>query len=123
MPKHKGPRMLKSHSLRYSSLTMRQKDTYQRTLALLSDLRRGEGTYSELLRCQASLGWTAEGGCPYVVSGGINNLAADDRGDHFAVELPAVERGVPGFRKGFGGIEGPLLFRVEEGDVGEVAAG
>jgi hypothetical protein len=59
MPKHKGPRMLKSHSLRYSSLTLRQKDTYQRILALLSDLRRGEGTYSELLRKHRLRGRTA----------------------------------------------------------------
>jgi hypothetical protein len=34
----------------YSSLTARWKATHERTLALLSDLRRREGTYSQLLR-------------------------------------------------------------------------
>src|SRR5271157_2806392 len=58
-----------------------------------------------------------------MASGGIHNPAAYDRGDHFAGELPAVERGVSGFGKGLGGVEGPLLFGIEEGDVGEVAAG
>jgi len=37
-------------SPRYSSLTAREKASRERSLALLSDLRRGEGSYSELLR-------------------------------------------------------------------------
>jgi hypothetical protein len=35
---------------RYSSLTARQKATYDRTTNLVTDLRRGEGSYTELLR-------------------------------------------------------------------------
>jgi hypothetical protein len=35
---------------RYSSLTARERATRERALTLLSDLRRGEGSYSELLR-------------------------------------------------------------------------
>lgn len=35
---------------RYSSLSAREKSTYQRALNLLSDLRRGEASYSKLLR-------------------------------------------------------------------------
>ncbi|MGP0098021.1 MAG: hypothetical protein ACLPHI_13370 [Terriglobales bacterium] len=34
----------------YSSLTGRQKSTYDRTTNLITDLRRGEGSYTELLR-------------------------------------------------------------------------
>lgn len=43
-------RIVKPASLRYSSLTEREKATRERALTLLSDLRRGEGSYSELLR-------------------------------------------------------------------------
>ena len=51
MSKHKGTsRIVKPRPLRYSSLTARQKLTRERALALLSDLRRGKGSYSELLR-------------------------------------------------------------------------
>ena len=35
---------------RYSNLTARQKSTYDRTTNLITDLRRGEGSYTELLR-------------------------------------------------------------------------
>jgi hypothetical protein len=35
---------------RYSSLTAREKATYGRTTNLVTDLRRGEGSYTELLR-------------------------------------------------------------------------
>ena len=34
----------------YSSLTARKKATYDRTTSLVTDLRRGEGSYTELLR-------------------------------------------------------------------------
>ena len=40
----------KPRSARYSSLTAREKATRERALAVLSDLRHGEGSYSELLR-------------------------------------------------------------------------
>jgi len=40
----------KPRSPRLSSLTTREKASRERSLALLSDLRRGEGSYSELLR-------------------------------------------------------------------------
>jgi hypothetical protein len=43
-------RVVKPRSLRYSSLTERQKSSYDRTTNLVTDLRRGEGSYSELLR-------------------------------------------------------------------------
>lgn len=43
-------RIVKGHSSRYSSLTAREKATRERALALLSDLRRGGGSYSALLR-------------------------------------------------------------------------
>lgn len=51
MSKRKGTdRVVKRRSLRYSSLTERQKATYDRTTNLVTDLRRGEGSYTELLR-------------------------------------------------------------------------
>jgi hypothetical protein len=40
----------KAGSLRFSQLTARQKASLEKSLALLSDLRRGKGSYSELLR-------------------------------------------------------------------------
>jgi hypothetical protein len=40
----------KPRSPRLSSLTARERDSRARSLALLSDLRRGKGTYDELLR-------------------------------------------------------------------------
>jgi len=48
-PKPKG-RIVNPRSPRYSSLTARQRATRERALNLLSDLRRGEGLYHELLR-------------------------------------------------------------------------
>jgi hypothetical protein len=49
--KRKGTgRTMKPRSPRYSSLTAREKATRERALNLLSDLRRGEGSYRELLR-------------------------------------------------------------------------
>jgi hypothetical protein len=51
MAKRKGTnRVVKRRSLRYSSLTDREKNTYDRTTNLITDLRRGEGSYTELLR-------------------------------------------------------------------------
>ncbi|HXY14768.1 MAG TPA: hypothetical protein VEI26_09750 [Terriglobales bacterium] len=43
-------RIVKPRSPRYSSLTPREKATRERALNLLSDLRRGEGSYRGLLR-------------------------------------------------------------------------
>jgi len=43
-------RIVKPRSPRYSSLTAHEKATRERALALLSDLRRGEGSYRALLR-------------------------------------------------------------------------
>jgi hypothetical protein len=43
-------RIVKQRSLRYSKLTARAKATRERSLALLSDLRRGKGPYPALLR-------------------------------------------------------------------------
>jgi hypothetical protein len=43
-------RIVKPGSLRYSSLTAREKDAYDRTTNLITDRRRGEGSYTELLR-------------------------------------------------------------------------
>lgn len=40
----------KPRSPRYSGLTAREKSTYERTTNLVTDLRRGEGSYTELLR-------------------------------------------------------------------------
>jgi len=37
-------------TLQYSTLTAREKATYDRTTNLVTDLRRGEGSYTELLR-------------------------------------------------------------------------
>src|ERR1039457_2673236 len=51
MSKHKGTnRAVKRRSLRYSTLTEREKATYDRTTNLVTDLRRGEGSYTELRR-------------------------------------------------------------------------
>jgi len=47
--KNKG-RRAKTRSLQFDTLTERQKTMYERSSNLLSDLRRGEGSYSELLR-------------------------------------------------------------------------
>jgi hypothetical protein len=48
--KSKGSaRALTLRSLKYSSLTVRGKATYDRTTNLITDLRRGEGSYTELL--------------------------------------------------------------------------
>ncbi len=43
-------RAVTPRSLKYSSLTAREKDAYDRTTNLVTDLRRGEGSYTELLR-------------------------------------------------------------------------
>jgi hypothetical protein len=43
-------RIVKPSSLRYSTLSERQKATYDRTTNLVTDLRRGEGSYTGLLR-------------------------------------------------------------------------
>jgi hypothetical protein len=43
-------RIVKPRSPRYSTLTAREKAAYDRTTTLLTDLRRGEGSYTELLR-------------------------------------------------------------------------
>jgi len=47
--KRKG-RIVNPRSPRYASLTAREKATRERALNLLSDLRRGEASYSKLLR-------------------------------------------------------------------------
>jgi len=47
--KGKG-RIVKRRSPNYSNLTAREKATYGRTTNLVTDLRRGEGSYTELLR-------------------------------------------------------------------------
>src|ERR1039457_7456374 len=41
---------------RYSNLTRREKDAYDRTTNLVTDLRRGEGSYTQLRR-KHHLGW------------------------------------------------------------------
>ena len=41
---------------RYSNLTRREKDAYDRTTKLVTDLRRGEGSYTQLRR-KHHLGW------------------------------------------------------------------
>ena len=43
-------RVVTPHSLRYESLTVRGKGSYDRTTNLITDLRSGKGTYSALLR-------------------------------------------------------------------------
>jgi hypothetical protein len=43
-------RVVKPQALRYSRLTAHEKATRERTLNLLSDLRRGKGSYRDLLR-------------------------------------------------------------------------
>jgi hypothetical protein len=51
MPKRKASsRIAKPGLLRYSSLTARQKATYDRTTNLITDRRRGEDSYTKLLR-------------------------------------------------------------------------
>ena len=53
----------------------------------------------------------------------IHDPAANYRCEYFASELPAVEGGVVGFREGLGGVVGPALFWIEDGDVGVGALG
>src|ERR1700751_3971866 len=52
MPKRKGTNrdVKPRRPFRYSTLTERQKETYDRTTNLITDLRRGEGPYTKLLR-------------------------------------------------------------------------
>jgi hypothetical protein len=51
MPIRKGSnRDVKRRPLRYSTLTERQKSTYDRTTNLITDLRRGVGPYTKLLQ-------------------------------------------------------------------------
>jgi hypothetical protein len=51
MSKRKGTnRAVKRRSLRYSTLTEREEATFDRTTNLVTDLRRGEGPYTALLR-------------------------------------------------------------------------
>jgi hypothetical protein len=47
----------RSKAPRYTSLTAREKATRERALALLSDLRRGVGSYPELLRKHRITSW------------------------------------------------------------------
>src|SRR6202171_477777 len=51
----------------------------------------------------------------------VHNLPPDDRRDYFSRQMPSVERRVLRFRVRLGGIEGPLLFRIEYGNVGDRA--
>src|SRR2546423_15481462 len=46
----RSTRASKRRSLRYSNLTERKKATYDRTTNLITDLRRAEGSYAELLK-------------------------------------------------------------------------
>jgi hypothetical protein len=48
--KSRSTQVIKALSRRYSSLTTREQATYDRTTNLVTDLRRGEGSYTELLR-------------------------------------------------------------------------
>jgi hypothetical protein len=48
--KKRQSQIAKPRSLRYSRLTAHEKATRERTLNLLSDLRRGKGSYRDLLR-------------------------------------------------------------------------
>jgi hypothetical protein len=51
MSKRKGAnRLVKQRSMRYSTLKARAKAAYDRTTNLITDLRRGKGSYTELLR-------------------------------------------------------------------------
>jgi hypothetical protein len=51
MSKRKGTdRVVKRRLVHYSTLTAREKATYDRTTNLVTDLRRREGSYTELLR-------------------------------------------------------------------------
>src|ERR1700687_2534917 len=52
----------------------------------------------------------------------VHNLPPDDRRDYFSRQMPSVERRVLRFRVRLGGIEGPLLFRIEKRNVGDRAA-
>lgn len=48
--KRKTNREAEPRPFRYSSMTEREKATYERTTNLITDLRRGKGSYTELLR-------------------------------------------------------------------------
>ncbi len=50
MKRKASTRTAKRSSPRYSSLSAREKATYDKTTNVISDLRRGEGSYTELLR-------------------------------------------------------------------------
>lgn len=50
MSKRRGARIVKRRSPLYSTLTERQKATYDRTTNLVTDLRRGGSSYTQLLR-------------------------------------------------------------------------
>ena len=48
--RHTRPAGRQQRTPRYSTLTVRQKDLYDRTTNLVTDRRRGEGSYTALLR-------------------------------------------------------------------------
>lgn len=50
MPKRRGTNRTVKRAPRYSTLTAREKATYDRTTNLVTDLRRGKGSYTDLLR-------------------------------------------------------------------------
>src|SRR5260370_27693327 len=55
-------------------------------------------------------------------SSGVHDPSADNRRDHFPRQVPSVKRRVLRFRVRLGGVEGPLLLRIENRNVGERAA-
>src|SRR6266852_1188020 len=54
-------------------------------------------------------------------SSGVHDPSADNRRDHFPRQVPSVKRRVLRFRVRLGGVEGPLLLRIENRNVGDRA--
>ena len=53
---------------------------------------------------------------------GVHNLPTDNRCNHFPRQLPSIEGRVLRFRARFGGVECPLLLRIENRNVSDRAS-
>src|SRR6267154_5707592 len=78
-------------------------------------------------RSSFALGWKAEGGCPHMSSEpsicAVHDPPAHNRPHHFPRKLPTIKGRVVRHRSRFGSFKFPPLPGIEDGYVGEVAAG
>src|SRR5271157_2045877 len=82
----------------------------------------GDCSTGAVVAAELRSAWTGEVARPHNDSSGVHNLPSDNCRDYFSRQLPSIEGRVLRFRAGFGGVEGPLLFRIENSNVGDRAA-